>query len=129
MACDDIDVAKKVIAMIGERVDLTGNSLLSKFNGIDVDQTQDYVKMHCASYINCMLEAHKWNSGHPNESQWANIEPLPASVVQQIDSEEGPTNTRPKLPPSKRKWDSDSATYSANSSMPTPSADSITDTQ
>ena len=52
--------------------------------------------MHCASYIDRMLEAHKWNSGHPNESQRANIEPLPASVVQQIDSEEGPTEHSPE---------------------------------
>ena len=58
-----------------------GNSLLNKFNGVDVDQTQDDVKMHCSSYIDRMLEAHKWNSGHPNESQRANIEPLPASIM------------------------------------------------
>jgi hypothetical protein len=90
VACAYPTTAKKVIALIGGKVDLTGNSILTKFNGVDVNQTQDYIKLHCSSYIERLLASHGWEKRHPNEAIRTSIEPIPASIVAQIDSEIGP---------------------------------------
>jgi Reverse transcriptase (RNA-dependent DNA polymerase) len=95
IACTDAATAQKLIKLIGQKVDLTGDSLLTTFNGIDVDQTRDYVKISCTSYIQRLLESHMWDTGFPNESTRPNIEPLPQSLLLQFDKETGPPEHSP----------------------------------
>ena len=72
------------------KVDLTGHDLLTKFNGVDVDQTRDYVKVHCRSYIDRILTSHMWNVGPPNASPHTLIEPLSPTTLKQLDDNIGP---------------------------------------
>jgi hypothetical protein len=34
--------------------------IITRFNGIDVDQTKYYVKLHCTKYLTKMLQHHEW---------------------------------------------------------------------
>ena len=90
VACGDVSVSKGIIARIGERVDMTGNSILTSFNGVDVEQTRDYIKISCASYIERVLESHGWNTAQPNESNRAHIEPLSPTMIQALHTAIGP---------------------------------------
>jgi hypothetical protein len=40
-----------VIDSIGEIVDLKSLGIFSSFNGIDIDQRREYVKVSCISYL------------------------------------------------------------------------------
>ena len=34
----------------------------SKFNGVDIDQAQNYNHIHCASYIDKIIQHHNWQN-------------------------------------------------------------------
>ena len=46
------------IDSIGKNVDLKSQGILNSFNGIDIDQRREYVKVSCQSYLTRMLRAH-----------------------------------------------------------------------
>jgi hypothetical protein len=55
---DDISVASPCkttalafIAALGQHVQLRGNDILTIFNGEQVKQSSDYVRIHCTKYI------------------------------------------------------------------------------
>ena len=49
----------QVISQIGGRVRFIGNEgLMTKFNGANYVQSRDYIKMHCQSYIEKILNNH-----------------------------------------------------------------------
>ena len=35
---------------------------VTKFNGVDVEQTRNYNHVHCQSYIDKIIEHHNWNN-------------------------------------------------------------------
>jgi hypothetical protein len=51
VACSDPSVAQGLIDSIGKIVDLKSQGILSSFNGIDIDQRREYVKVSCQSYL------------------------------------------------------------------------------
>jgi len=54
--------------MINARVTMQNKGLGQRYNGIDLDQTHDYIKVSCESFIDCMLQRmHGWNQPSPNE--------------------------------------------------------------
>ena len=63
---DDFQISAKhretinqVIPQIGGRVRFIGNEgLMKKFNGADYVQSREYIKMHCQSYIEKILNNH-----------------------------------------------------------------------
>ena len=97
VASADASLAKSIIASVGKSVDLTGDSILESFNGVDVEQTRDYIKISCTSYIERLLKSHGWDTGPPNESPYrAHIEPLSPSITQQLDTDIGPLENTPE---------------------------------
>lgn len=42
------------------RIPIKRLGLVTRFNGMDVDQTASYVKLHCRTYLSKMLNHHKW---------------------------------------------------------------------
>jgi hypothetical protein len=76
VACADPALARRIISTIGTMVDLTGHDLLTKYNGVDVDQMRDYVKVHCRSCIDRLLTSHMWDVCPPNASPHTLVEPL-----------------------------------------------------
>jgi hypothetical protein len=60
VACFNPTVAQGLIDSIGIVVDLKSQGILSSFNGIDIDQRHEYVKVSCKSYLARMLKTHGW---------------------------------------------------------------------
>jgi Reverse transcriptase (RNA-dependent DNA polymerase) len=86
-------IANEVIAAIGQYVSLDGTGLVTKFNGVDVDQTETYLRIHCSTYIDKVLATHGWDT--PTQDDNTAHEPLPASMIKQIDIEQGPLEHSP----------------------------------
>ena len=62
VACEDPDVSNKVIDLISAELSAPMKKLgvVSRYNGIDVTQTEDYIKIHNSTYIKKILETHEW---------------------------------------------------------------------
>ena len=62
------------------------------YNGIDVDQTRDYIKLSCESYIDKIVSHHGWENEHV-----ANV-PIPmrsdSQTIREIQESTGPTDKR-----------------------------------
>jgi hypothetical protein len=72
-------------------VDLKSQGILNSFNGIDIDQRREYVKVSCQSYLARMLKAHGWDKPSPTEkSDSKPIEPLAASTAEELSTSVGP---------------------------------------
>ncbi len=66
----------------------TEQGLYQRFNGIDVFQTKQCVKIGCESYIDRVLETHGWNA--PTHSDPHNLVPISPSIVDGLMKVEGP---------------------------------------
>ena len=62
VACEDKSVADKVIKRMNDKMTISVKSLgtVSQFNGIDVDQKGEYIKIYNRTYIEKMLMKHDW---------------------------------------------------------------------
>ena len=61
IACPDEDLAKKIIGEINNHmsVQIKYLGLLTRFNGVDVEQTRDYIKIYNTTYLRKILQGHK----------------------------------------------------------------------
>ena len=59
-----------------------------KFNGLDIHQTQDYVKISCESYIDNMLRTHGWDA--PTRDDSPKTVPISPSIADKLQRLEGP---------------------------------------
>lgn len=61
IACPDEAIAKSIISKINTfmQVQIKYLGLLTRYNGVDVQQTRDYIKIYNTTYINKILEGHK----------------------------------------------------------------------
>jgi len=62
----------------------------TKYNGIDVLQTCDYIKLHCESYIDKVLLSHGWSQPSPSVSAHHDIIPLSLDTVSCLHDLIGP---------------------------------------
>jgi hypothetical protein len=62
VACEDKTTAKNVIKQINDKmtIDVKDLGLITRFNGVDVLQSRDYVKIYNKVYINKILLRHEW---------------------------------------------------------------------
>ena len=62
IACEDEQMAKDFIATISTKlsIEIKYLGLLQRFNGVDIDQTSEYIKIHCTTYIDKILSEHDW---------------------------------------------------------------------
>lgn len=62
VACQDKKIAQAVIKQVGQYLSVPLNDLgiIKKFNGIDVTQAQNYVKISCESFLDKVLDHHGW---------------------------------------------------------------------
>jgi len=76
LGCRQESMAKSVHAEIGAKLTLHNEaeapfeylSLVDSFDGYDVLQTRDYIKLSAESYIRRLLKAHGWDNPLPRES-------------------------------------------------------------
>ena len=76
VAAPTVDVARALITLIGESVHLEGHLLLNKFNGVQVEQTRDYFRLHCTDYITTLLLKYGWDTSPYDDSSYK--EPVPS---------------------------------------------------
>jgi hypothetical protein len=87
VACSDPSVAQGLINSIGEIVALKSQETFNSFNGINIDQRHEYVKVSCQSYLVHLLKAHDWDKSSPTEkSDFKPIEPLAASTAEELST-------------------------------------------
>ena len=70
IAAPTVAIAQEFIALIGQHVHLEGNSILTKFNGVEVEQTQDYIRIHCTTYISTLLSKYHWDTPAIDDSTY-----------------------------------------------------------
>ena len=87
VAAPTIDIAKEIISIIGQSVHIEGNDVLTKFNGVEVAQTQHFIGIHCSTYIDNIMKKHGWQTPLPEESSIK--EPIPTAMFRQIDIDPG----------------------------------------
>ena len=62
IACEDRATASQVIRDINSKmtIDVKELGIVNRYNGVDVEQTQEYIRIHNTTYINKLIEQHKW---------------------------------------------------------------------
>ena len=67
VASKDPTIAKDIIAKIGNKPQVPLNHLgvIAKFNGIDVLKTRGHIKISCQTYLDKVLDSHKWQERKP----------------------------------------------------------------
>jgi hypothetical protein len=62
VSCRDTEISKEIIRQVGAQLQVPLNDLgtLNKFNGLDILQTRDYVKIYCESFLDKVLKGHGW---------------------------------------------------------------------
>jgi hypothetical protein len=96
IACTNADTAQWVISQIGAKVDVTKGGLLTTFNGVNIDQTVDYIKISCTLYFRHFLKAHQWDTPLSNKSDNSFLDPLPETLTQAINADTSPTAGSPE---------------------------------
>jgi Reverse transcriptase (RNA-dependent DNA polymerase) len=80
---------------IGKRIELTKLGLLERFNGVDIRQTREYIQISCSTYIEQMLSIHGCLKPKQGEDGDKPIEPLPQSMVDEMQNSTGPAEGTP----------------------------------
>ncbi|KAI2495082.1 hypothetical protein MHU86_19437 [Fragilaria crotonensis] len=80
------DAIKDLVRVIcaDDGIDLRDEGILESFNGVDVEQTDRYIKISCESYIDKLLAHYGWASSSSRETDEKPIEPISASTTQQM---------------------------------------------
>ena len=91
IASDTMAVAEYIVSEIDKRVSTTSKGIGTKYNGVDILQTRDYIKLYCESYINKVLLSHGWSVPSPNESNRHDMVPLSPDAVSRLQSLVGPS--------------------------------------
>ena len=98
----DKPIAEKFITLVQKYVKAefegmgieTGEGLYQRFNGIDIFQTRNYIKVGCESYIDRMLQTHGWES--PKHKDPPNLVPIQPSITDRLMTLVGPTEHSPE---------------------------------
>jgi Reverse transcriptase (RNA-dependent DNA polymerase) len=86
IGCADTDAVRDLVSTIcrEDGIDLRDEGLLTSFNGVDVAQTDRYIKISCESYIDKLLTHYGWSAAGSRDDAVQPIEPLPSSTLQQM---------------------------------------------
>ena len=72
----------------------TDQGTYERFNGMDVYQTRDYIKIGCETYIDRVLETHGWAS--PTHKDPENLVPLRPEIQERLMKLQGPDEKSPE---------------------------------
>ena len=82
IGCANADAIRVICTEDG--IDLRDEGILESFNGVDVEQTDRYIKITCESYIDKLLAHYGWSSSGSRKTDEKPIEPLATSTTQQM---------------------------------------------
>ena len=74
-------------------VEIPTGGYFERYNGVDVIQTRDYIKLSCETYIDRMLLTHGWSS--PKAKDPENLVPVRPEVTERLMKLEGPKEKTP----------------------------------
>ncbi len=69
-------------------MEVQGGGYFERYNGVDVIQTRDYIKLSCETYIDRMLLTHGWSS--PKAKDPENLVPIRPEITDKLMKLEGP---------------------------------------
>jgi len=98
VGCRRADVAKRLIAHINEHATtesqgmgtITSRGVFNHYNGVDIHQTRDYVKLSCETYIDRVLQTHGWDKPGSRESDRHDTIPLSPDLDKHLETLSGP---------------------------------------
>jgi Reverse transcriptase (RNA-dependent DNA polymerase) len=100
IGCVDPDAIRDVVRTICDEdgIDLRDEGILDSFNGVDVTQTDRYIKISCESYIDKLLMHYGWSAAGSRDTDVKPIEPISSSTIQQLfaDYETSPSDGTPE---------------------------------
>jgi len=76
IASDTAAVANYIIYEIDKHVCTSNKGIGTQYNGVDILQTRDYIKLYCESFLDKVLLSHGWTELSPNESMRHDMVPL-----------------------------------------------------
>ena len=67
IACEDTQTAKDIIKAINDKmtIDVKELGMMSRFNGVDVQQSKHFVKLFNSTYIDKIMTCHEWIHQEP----------------------------------------------------------------
>ena len=65
--------------------------LINNFNGIDISQTNLYIKISCATYIDQLVTTHGWKEYKQVKAISKTIAPIITKALKQVYKQKGPT--------------------------------------
>jgi hypothetical protein len=102
VASDDFNVAaknpktsEKLIALIHSFVTTESKGIAPCYNGVDVLQTRDYIKLFCETYVDRVLLTHGWAAPGTNESDRRDRVPISPAPITSLVLLQGPAETTP----------------------------------
>ena len=104
LACPNEDLARRIYALIGSKLQLPSETkppfkylgLVDEFNGVSVTQTRTSVTLSCPSYIRRVLRAHGWSTPDHKNTETDTISPIPADSHAQMFKDVGPKEGTPE---------------------------------
>ena len=91
IAAPTIAIGQALIAELGTHLTLAGDSLLTKFNGVQVEQAKQYVRLHNEDYITRLCDRYGWSiTSNLHHTAYAVKEPMLLPVYKQLDVDVGP---------------------------------------
>jgi len=90
IASDTTDVADFIISEIDKRVSTSNKGIGTKYNGVDILQTHNYIKLYCKSYIDKVLLSHGWSKPGLNKSTRHDMVPLSPDLMACLQELIGP---------------------------------------
>jgi hypothetical protein len=92
IAGKDQAVLRRFAAEIGTHLNVTiSDGPSSHYNGLDIDQTSEGIKIHCSTYLTKLASAHGWDvtSSKP-------LEPIHPDSVKELETSRGPPIDSPE---------------------------------
>lgn len=96
IATSDPATAEKLIARLNKYVTVESEGVGSKFNGIEIEQTRDYLRQHCTSYIERVLQSHGWEQPAARESDRHDSVPMRPEDSARLQALTGPVEGSPE---------------------------------
>jgi hypothetical protein len=98
MASKSRAAAKKLIAVINKHATTefqglgheTPYGVSNRYNGVDIHQTRDYIKIWCETYLARVLQTHSWEKQILKESDHHDSVPMSANVSKKLCTLSGP---------------------------------------
>ena len=98
VACKNTDIANEFIDLISSDLSTQMKKLgvITRFNGVDVKQTEDYIQLHSTTFLKKILKTRQWD----NDMEKTSINSIPMrgdnAYMRILDNAEGPTTDETK---------------------------------